>query len=61
MVNAAVFYHDFMKMEAHAIELTESELRKAADATESSTDADVEAIMSILKANLQLWKEEEDH
>ncbi|KAJ6780209.1 hypothetical protein PWT90_01936 [Aphanocladium album] len=56
MVNAAVFYHDFVNMEEHAIELTESELSKAMEAVADSTDADVRAIMNILHANLQLWK-----
>ncbi|KAJ3496249.1 hypothetical protein NLG97_g2796 [Lecanicillium saksenae] len=58
MVNAAVFYHDFVNMEERAIELTESELSKAMEEAADSTDADVRAIMHILHANLQLWKAE---
>ncbi|XWW92373.1 hypothetical protein V2A60_000296 [Cordyceps javanica] len=61
IVNAAVFYHDFMNMQTHAIELTESELRKAEETLSDSSDEDVKAIMGIFRANLQLWKDDRDH
>lgn len=61
VVNAAVFYHDFMNMQSHAIELTESELKKAAETVADPVDGDTRAIMGILQTNLQLWKGDEDH
>lgn len=60
MVNAAVFYHDFMDMQDYAVELTESELKKAAEAVADSAGEDTRAIAGILQANLQLWKVDED-
>lgn len=60
MVNAAVFYHDFMDMQDYAVDLTESELQKATEAVGNSAGADTRAIAGILQANLQLWKADED-
>ncbi|OAA73360.1 14-3-3 domain protein [Cordyceps fumosorosea ARSEF 2679] len=56
IVNAAVFYYDIMGMHEGAIELTETELSKAAEALGNSVGEDIKAIMGLLQANLRLWR-----
>lgn len=62
IVNAAVFYHDYMNKKEYAIGMIESEVASAAEQFEDAPeDKETSAIMGILMANMEMWKTSDDH